>query len=157
MCTQTVLRWNFYSAALMNRCMYFWCPVLLVPLPTLVYTVYRYWLFKGSYICTCRISTPASNCQCFWSLYIYLFVSGCTNHTIRLVGGRSSYEGRVDICINGVWGSVCHGGWDSSDARVVCRQLGLPYTGTKMELCSNCYTTAVTVYTFLHQLISSLI
>ena len=70
-------------------------------------------------------------------MYMYASVpllSGCTNTTIRLVGGQSTNEGRVEICINGVWGAVCHDSWGSSDARVVCRQLGLPFTGNEMEL-----------------------
>ena len=63
---------------------------------------------------------------------ILWFSSGCTTGTIRLAVGQSTNEGRVEICVNGVWGSVCDDYWGSNDARVVCRMLGLPYNaGTK--------------------------
>ena len=48
----------------------------------------------------------------------------CTNGDLRLVGGTIETEGRVEICYNEEWGTVCDDFWGNNDGGVVCRQLG---------------------------------
>ncbi|XP_072155093.1 protein bark beetle isoform X2 [Bemisia tabaci] len=44
---------------------------------------------------------------------------------VRLLGGRSSSEGRLQVKVGEKWGTVCNYGWTMRDAAVVCNQLGL--------------------------------
>ena len=43
---------------------------------------------------------------------------------MRLKGSSFANEGRVEICINDTWGTVCDDYWDNADATVVCQELG---------------------------------
>ena len=52
---------------------------------------------------------------------------------IRLVNGRSIYEGRVEVWHNDYWGTVCDAGWGYDNAKVVCRQLGLSYDAAEVK------------------------
>lgn len=52
----------------------------------------------------------------------------CQNGTVRLHGSGYSTMGRVEVCMNGEWGSICRDSFDDNDAHVVCSQLGYsPY------------------------------
>ena len=53
--------------------------------------------------------------------------SSCTDGDIRLVGGSHPLEGRVEVCINRAWGTICDNGFSTEDATVVCNQLKIPH------------------------------
>ena len=76
-------------------------------------------------------ANPLGTHDCFHSLDIGVTCTGstCTQGAVRLQGSSVADEGRVEICNNNIWGTVCEMSWDNVDASVVCRQLGLPHTG----------------------------
>ena len=45
--------------------------------------------------------------------------------TVRLVGGASQSEGRLEVLYRNEWGTVCDDYFGVDDAQVVCRQLSL--------------------------------
>ena len=56
--------------------------------------------------------------------YSYLLVAKCENGEIQLAGGQSDMEGRVEICMDETWGTVCDDSWQDVSANIACRQLG---------------------------------
>ncbi len=60
---------------------------------------------------------------------VFFLLSDCKDGDIRLVGVSNPLEGRLEVCYDGVWGTVCHNHWNALDASVACFQLGYSASG----------------------------
>ena len=58
----------------------------------------------------------------------------CTDGAVQLKGSSYPTYGRVEVCVNGYWGTVCEDFWDEKDASVVCRQLGFAPHGKHLAI-----------------------
>ena len=58
-----------------------------------------------------------------------------------MVGGNNVREGRVEVCVDGQWGTICDNSWTSVNAQVVCSQIG-QYSGKEQPACSICYNNS---------------
>jgi len=74
--------------------------------------------------------TSEMNSTCLVTMpHLILYTEPCTTGQLRLAGGNIQNEGRVEICISNLWGTICDDFWGSADAIVVCRQLGYSMQG----------------------------
>ena len=57
---------------------------------------------------------------------VYFNTTGIISNdsAIRLEGGSTYFQGRVEVLYNGVWGTICSDRWNNDNAGVVCRTLG---------------------------------
>ena len=58
---------------------------------------------------------------------------------IRLVGGGLPHEGRLEIEVAGIWGTVCDDYVNDADASVACSMLGFGYDHTQVVVTDNCW------------------
>ncbi len=86
----------------------------------------------------CRRCRSATRCEtCYEGFYLkedncvqdcgsnMISISDPPSSDVRLVGGRNSLEGRVEMIYNGLWGHICGATWSMQAANVVCSQLRL--------------------------------
>lgn len=53
----------------------------------------------------------------------------CVNGDTRLVNGSAPSNGRLEVCWNGQWGTVCDDQFNNLAAQVVCNQLNYSTSG----------------------------
>ena len=63
----------------------------------------------------------------------------CANGELRLAGSTTAGQGRVEICINETWGTICDDSWGTPDASVACASLRFSRF-SKQPLCFICST-----------------
>ena len=61
---------------------------------------------------------------------IYIIIE-CNQGEVQLVDGQNGYEGRVEVCDDGEWKTVCDRMWGEEEAKVVCRQLNYSNPSSK--------------------------
>jgi len=71
-------------------------------------------MYRACLYCSAAVSTPNGN---------------CSDGDLRLVGGSDNLQegtrdGRVELCINNAWGTVCRTAFGIPDAQVACYELG---------------------------------
>lgn len=79
--------------------------------------------------------TFSSKC---WYSEIRTENGNCSTGDIRLIDGEGvdgENEGRLEVCINNAWGTVCEFLFDSLEVDVVCGQLGIGAGGQPVYLC----------------------
>ena len=68
-----------------------------------------------------------------------MLYAACRNGDLRLQDSAIQGRGRVEVCLNNVWGTICNDSWNLADVRVLCNQLGFSRFG-KLSWCCNAIT-----------------
>ena len=57
------------------------------------------------------------------------YTAECFDGEVRLSGGQTEWEGRLEVCLGQRWGTVGSDGWTETNSQVVCNAFGYDFTG----------------------------
>ncbi len=87
-----------------------WSKYIITSMPVLNFSIFDSYVYK---LCTCYFTESSS----------------CSDGDVRLVNGSKTQEGRLEVCSNNLWGTVCGDGFNKIDGYVICKELGLGSSG----------------------------
>lgn len=74
--------------------------------------------------CTSELNDAGIVCQDVSTQY-----EDCVDGSVRLVNGTNPLEGRVELCVNNAWGTICDSEFSEDLADIICNQTGFKYNG----------------------------
>lgn len=85
-----------------------------------------YYTYYSCYYYYSHAGVKCEGRKCITMLMYDCRLAPCSSGDVRLKGDSKYTDfGRVEICLNNTWGTICDDYWDNNDASVVCKQLGL--------------------------------
>ena len=72
---------------------------------------------------------------------MYIYAALCQSGMIRITSSPGTANlsiGRVEVCMNSTWGTICNDFWGNEDASVVCKQLGFSAYGDNIMILYRC-------------------
>ena len=61
----------------------------------------------------------------------------CADGDVRLMEGDHDWEGRLEMCFNGRWGTIGSSGWTKTNTKIVCDALGYEVSGKRYIIAKN--------------------
>ena len=73
--------------------------------------------------------TISNNCYC---IFLDPTLNDCIEGEIRLANNSAENKGRVEICVDGFWGTMCPNNSFTLNANIICKQLGFSEYGNSI-------------------------
>ena len=88
-------------------------------------------------------------------LDIIILSAACEHGAVQLANGTYSFEGRLEVCVNGLWGTICDVNWSGTESGVVCNQLGFLAFSKCLNLLELTSTQRIICNIYMNQVIAT--